>query len=369
MKNKRGVLAALCVVVLVMAGTWYAVVAPEGTRKVSADFAAADGIHPGNRVHVLGVPVGVVESLQPRGATIRVTMAISSDVDIPREANAYIMNPAVISDRFVELGPSYTGGPALPDGGVIPAERSHAPVRWDKLMASVDELLAAVAPAGGDGDIGALLHDSAQSIGGRGPEIRNAVRTISGATDVIADDPRQTAALIDNLDALTRVLAENKSTIDSVSGSVARLGDAYERDQDSVRGTVQRLSSVLGQVDTLVNQRGEQLTSSLHNVGGTAAKLSDQQQDLATTLDRLPLVFNNFDRAITPDERLRIRLDVSTNLSQFPATAQLCEKLPIPLCHGAGITNPIPLPPRLDPLLTAGPGPAEPSGGAPGGGR
>ena len=53
--------------------------------------------------------------------------------------------------------------PRLADGGVIPAARAHAPIRWDELMSSLDTVLTALGPDGLDeqGDLGALLHRAA----------------------------------------------------------------------------------------------------------------------------------------------------------------------------------------------------------------
>ncbi|GAA3166078.1 hypothetical protein GCM10020255_051760 [Rhodococcus baikonurensis] len=50
-----------------------------------------------------------------------------NSVDLPADASAYVLNPSVISDRHIELGPAYTGGETLKDGDQIPIERSHSP--------------------------------------------------------------------------------------------------------------------------------------------------------------------------------------------------------------------------------------------------
>lgn len=356
MKRGARIGALLCAALLVAASGWY-LLAPGQKRTVSADFPAADGIFPGNKVHVLGVPVGLVESLTPRGATVRVTMQIDPQVKIPRDARAHIMNPAVISDRFVELGPAYTGGPELPDGGLIPANRSHAPVRWDQLMSSMDTIMRAIGPAADSGDLGHLLHRSADAVDGRGPQLREAVQQVASASDVVGQNPQQTGQLIDDLDLLVRTLGENKAKVQSLTGSVSTISAEHERDRGEITATAGRLSAVLGQVHELVNRHGGDLTRSLDNVSGTAQRLSGQQRQLAQTLDQLPLTFDNFDRAITPDQRLRIRLDLSTNLSEFPDTAKLCKQFPLPLCHGGGLTNPVPFPPDVGNPLLVGPKP------------
>lgn len=352
--------ALLCAALLVAAGGWYLFLRPDPKFTVSADFPAADGIFPGNKVQVLGVPVGLVRSLHPRGSAVRVTMDLDPSVKIPSEAGAHIMNPAVISDRFVEIGPAYTRGPALPDGGLIPESRSHAPVRWDQLMSSVDTILRAVGPSARGGDLGGLLHQSANALGGRGPQLREALQHVASASDVVGQNPQQTGQLIDNVDLLVRTLADNEEEVAALNGSVSRISGQYEQDRNRTTATVGRLSSALAGVHDLVDRHGADLTRTLANANRTAAELSGQQRDLAQIMDTLPLTFDNFSRAVTPDQRLRIRLDISTNLSEFPATAPACKRIPIPLCSGAGFTNPVPFPPHAGNPL-AGP--------VPGGGR
>lgn len=350
MRSMRIVVAVTCVVALVVVGGWYTVFRPKDTLTVSADFAATDGIYPGNEVQILGVPIGAVRSLEPRGPVVRVTMDVASDSRIPAQAQAFIMSPEVISDRFIELSPAHTGGPVLDDGDVIPAERAHAPVRWDQLMSSMDTILSALGPGGlnQSGDLGSVLHDAAGGLGGQGQKFREAVNTVARASDVVAGNKDDLALLIKNLDGLVRVLVEKKATLDSLRGTVSNANSRFGLDQVDLNTTIGRLSTVLTQVAGLVEQHGGELTGTLSNVAGTSSTLASHQADLAQILDTLPLTFGNFSNAIAPDERLRIRLNISTNLEQFPATAALCARIPVPLCSGPGLVNPIPFPPHLD---------------------
>lgn len=354
MSRLTRVIALGCAAALIIAGGWYVLLRPDPAHVVSADFATADGIYPGNKVHVLGVPVGFVERLNPRGPVVRVVMRIRPDITVPAAAHAYIMSPQLISDRFVELGPAYTGGPVLADGGVIPAERAHSPIRWDELMSSLDTVVAALGPDGlGKGDdLGALLHSAATSVDGTGPRLRTAINRLAGATDVLAGDREQLGELIGNLDVLVRALAEHRSTVDSLATGVRQASEDYNGERLHLDRTIGRLSRALTEADTLIREHGGELTGSVHDLAGTTAQVAAQREQLGEVLTNLPLVFGNFSRAVTEDERLRIRLNISSNLAQFPATAQLCERFPVPLCSGPGLVNPIPFPPNLDPLHT-----------------
>lgn len=339
-------IAGVVCLLAVVAGTgWYTVLRPQQTTSVSADFAFADGIFPGNRVAILGVPVGTVRSVQPQGTAVRVTMDLPPDTEVPGEAHAYIVSPAVISDRYVELGPAYTGGPKLADGAVIPMQRTHSPIKWDELTASLDTLLKALGPQGAaPGGIGELMRVGADSLGGQGPAIREAIGNLSQATEVLADGSGDIRAVLANVDRLLALLVERKSTIDSLATSTANLTADFNSHDQQIGDALTRLSSSLTQVNDLIRNHGDRLTGDVAQLAQLSRTLSEHQQQLAETLDVLPLGLDNLQRTITPDERMRLRLDVSTNLRQFDTTAALCEQLPLPLCDGPGIVNPIPIP-------------------------
>ncbi|MFF5989352.1 MCE family protein [Prauserella flavalba] len=348
----RIVSIALAVALAAAAG-WYTLLRPEPQLRISADFPSASGIFAGSRVAVLGVPVGTVEAVEPRGATVRVTMSLPSDTRIPRGAHAYIMSPAVISDRFVELSPAHTGGPTLPDGAVIPVRRTHAPVQWDQLTASLHELLTALGPTGAnaEGGVGALLSSAADALGGNGQALRDAVTDITQATDLLAGGTGDIGAVLDNVDRLVRLLTDHRSTVDTLTTTVSQAAGDFAEQQDAVTQSIDQLSRALGTFGRLLDEHGDQLTGDLSQLTDLSTNLVAHQQELAETIDTLPLALDNFSRAVTDDQRLRIRLDISTNLSQFPATARLCERIPIPLCSGAGLYNPVPFPPRVPDAL------------------
>jgi phospholipid/cholesterol/gamma-HCH transport system substrate-binding protein len=331
MKSRlAAVLSGVCVFALLAAGAWYTF-KPGAVLRVSADFTAADQVYPGNRVAILGVPVGTVESVTPLGSVVRVTMTLPGDTRIPDSAQAYIMSPQVVSDRFVELSPPYRTGGELRDGAVIPVERTHAPIKWDQLVGAMDTLATALGPNGAnkDGDLTALLHSAAVTAQGNGPALRDAVAKISQATGLLAGDT---------------------GDLGTVLGNVDRLGTDLSTERDGISRTIGDLSAVLSEVDKLVRAHGGALSEDLTNLANLTGMVAAHQQNLAETLDVLPLAMGNTARAVSPDERLRLRMDMSTNLSQFPASAALCQRLPVPLCSGPGLVNPIPLPPSGLPL-------------------
>jgi phospholipid/cholesterol/gamma-HCH transport system substrate-binding protein len=356
MRRAQRLVAAAGVAALVAVATWYTLLRPDPVLSLTAEFPHAEGIYAGNKVAILGVTVGTVRSVEPRGGIVRIGMDLPADTKVPADAHAYIMSPSVISDRFVELGPAYTGGATLDSGAVIPAERSHSPVKWDELSSTMDTLLTAFGPSGlnNGGDLGGSLSLAASMLGGQGPAIKEALTGISQASGLLAGNSGDLGVLLDNLNKLVNLLTEHKSTTDSLVALLTQAGRDFSAEQLDIAGTVTQLAEALRQLDTLIREHGTDLTGSVTNLANLTTMVSAHQQNLIDIMDVAPLAFQNLGRAVTEDERMRIRLNVSTALEQLPLTAELCKKFPVPLCSGPGLVNPIPLPPELlNPLLQA----------------
>ncbi len=65
---------------------------------------------------MVGVPVGTIDSIKPRASDVEVTMTVRDDVKLPADARAIVIAPNLVSARFVQFTPAYTGGPVLADG-------------------------------------------------------------------------------------------------------------------------------------------------------------------------------------------------------------------------------------------------------------
>ena len=117
--TRRARAAVISAIMVLFLGTaaWYVFDRTDQATTFSADFGYVNGIYRGSKVTVLGVPVGQVTAVEPRGTTVRVSMAVPAGVRLPADVQAYIMSPALISDRSVDLGPAYRGdGPTRPPG-------------------------------------------------------------------------------------------------------------------------------------------------------------------------------------------------------------------------------------------------------------
>lgn len=344
----RRVVAAFIVAALVAAGL-FLVMRPASSISVRADFAQADGMFVGSNVAILGVEIGKVERLEPMGDHIRVTMSLPAYTKIPANAEAWVMSPNVVSDQYIELTPAYRSGKTLPDGGVIPLDRTHSPIKWDKLVKSVNELLVTFGPEGAnaDGSLGKLLGNAAKLVDGNGKKVRQAILNLSQASGVVNGEMPEISSLLKNLDALVQVLADNKSTVDSLTSSVDSVAGEFAEQEGNIATAIESLSRVMEEVGTLVNKHGDSMTTSVKRLADVSVELAKHQNELIEIMDTFPLGAENIARAVTDDGKLRVRLDFTTNGEQFEGLRELCENITLWLCGGPGLTNPIHLPPDL----------------------
>ncbi|WP_163570258.1 MlaD family protein [Fodinicola feengrottensis] len=131
-------IGAVIAALIVVLGGGYVLLRPDPTLTVAADFAHADGVFAGSKVAILGVPIGRVTSVEPRGSVVRVYMSLPRDTQIPANAQAWVTTPSVIADHTVEFTPAYTSGTMLSPGALIPATRTHSPIKWTELVQSLD---------------------------------------------------------------------------------------------------------------------------------------------------------------------------------------------------------------------------------------
>src|SRR3546814_17382230 len=87
-----------------------------------------------------------------------------------------MLQSSLVTDRYIELGPAYTGGPQLASGAHIEATHTRSPANMDQVVASIDDLVNALnSTTHGGKDDGHLLSVPARPMAGHGPRTRDAM--------------------------------------------------------------------------------------------------------------------------------------------------------------------------------------------------
>ena len=145
MLRGRAIARVVAVATLVGAVIVVAVILTGGAAyTVTAHFQSASQLVKGDRVEVAGVPVGTVKDINlTDDGQAAVKLAIDDAEYAPlRAGTTMVIRQASLSgvaSRYVELHlPPGSGGPTIPDGGVVGSERTTSTVDLDQIFNTFD---------------------------------------------------------------------------------------------------------------------------------------------------------------------------------------------------------------------------------------
>jgi phospholipid/cholesterol/gamma-HCH transport system substrate-binding protein len=320
-------IAASVVLALVALGVWVLRPGPR-TITITAEFSEAPGLFVGNHVEVLGIPVGRVTSVRASPSGVSVRMAVTTGQPIPAGAQAILMAPDVVNDRFVQLSPAYRRGPKLRDGAVIPTARTGIPVSVDQVFDTLDQLAKALGPHGANahGALSTLIARLAKALGGNGSNLHQAVVEASQALAGVSSNPKQLTTLLDNLGRLTQAAAKNTDSYDSFALDLSSVSSSLASDNGDIARALSDLQALFANLTTFVRDNQSSLHGSVANLATFATRLAKEQKSLAVAFDVGPLALQNLDAAVDPaapgGTALRGRYDPTG--AGAPLVSQVC---------------------------------------------
>jgi phospholipid/cholesterol/gamma-HCH transport system substrate-binding protein len=303
-----GVVAAL-----VVSGIAFALTSGgESTMTISARFATAPGLFVGNQVKILGMPVGHVTSVTPGPTYVTVEMEIPSSTKIPSDAQAFIMAPNIVNDRFVQLNPPYTGGPVMPDHGSIPESRTAVPVSVDEVIDSLNQFALALGPSGANqhGALSALLHAAAVAFGSNGSALHSTLLDLGQLFGSLSSQGPDLTDLFDNLGNLSKVASQYTGTYESFAKDLAAVSSILSSDGSDLGSALGNLQQFLGQLASFIHNNASTFGSSVHSLNVFAGAVAKEQVQMEQAWGILPVALENLNNAIDPKTgALRARLD------------------------------------------------------------
>jgi virulence factor Mce-like protein len=308
------------------------------TMTISARFTESVGLFPGNRVDVLGVPIGRVTDVKPQGTSVLVRMNVPSDFKIPAGAQALIIPPSVITDRYVELTPAWTSGPTLTSGTEIPLARTRTPVEFDRIVRSLDTLSNSL--NGDQATVAAIrdaLHVGATNLKGNGSAIHQSIQGLSAALGTLAENSENISGLIHSLDGLTAAFAQNDATVRQFSKNVTAATQLLSDNGKNLNDTVSALATALGEVSSFVKSNQAAFGTAVGDLSNVLSVINAHKGALTEALDVLPLTFQNLAQAINPaDHRMRANASAAANILNPVVAQQFCDSFGPFLCANAG---------------------------------
>lgn len=277
----------IVVLVAVLVGGIYVLTsAGANGRKIVAYFTSAVGLYPGDQVRILGVPVGEIDAIEPRPADVKITMTVSKDVKVPRDAQAIIMSPNLVAARFIQLTPAYTGGAVLPDGASIDLARTAVPVEWDEVKESLTQLSVTLSPAAGElqGPLGTAINQAADTLDGNGDSFHNALRELAQVAGRLGDSRNDIFSTVKNLQVLVDALSQSNEQIVQFAGHVASVSQVLADSSRNLDHTLGTLNQALSDIRGFLHENNSTLIETVNQLGDLTQTLSDQSDNLEQVL-------------------------------------------------------------------------------------
>jgi phospholipid/cholesterol/gamma-HCH transport system substrate-binding protein len=286
------------------------------TMHVSAVFPKTVSLYVGSDVRIMGVSVGKIEKVTPEATGVRVDMTYPQDVKIPVTADAVIISPSIVGDRFVQFTPTYTSGATLPDNATLDITRTAVPLELDDVYQGIDDLTVALGPTGANknGALSDLLDSTAKNWGGQGAQFHQTIEDIAKLTGTLDDNKDQFFGTARELEGFIGSLAANDKTVRAFNQSLSQVSGLLSGERSELSASLHNLAIALDQVSTFVKDNKEALGRNIKGLDKVVKILVKQRGALDEVLRVGPDALSNLALTYNPQAGT---LDTRSNLDNI----------------------------------------------------
>lgn len=303
------------VMVVLLAAAAVTMFSSDERKLVTASFPRTVSLYEGSEVRILGVPVGEVETVEPQGETVKVVMNYDADVDVPQDAQAVIISPSVVGDRFVQLTPAHEGdGPTLEDGAVLDIDRTSTPLELDEIYQSLDDLTVALGPDGAnsDGALTELLQSTASNFEGQGEQFNQTISDLGKLTGTLDNNKEELFGTAAELERFVSTLANNDKVVRDFNQAMSSVSDLLAGERQELAASMKNLGTALTEVKTFVVDNKALLSKNIKGLNRISQTLVKRRAELDEILHVAPLALNNLALTYNPQSGT---LDTAANIN------------------------------------------------------
>ncbi len=297
-------IVTLVVLLVVIGGVFNVAASPQETKAVTAHFSRAVSVYDGTDVRILGVTVGRVTDVIPEGESIRVEMEYDASYDVPAGAEAVIVTPTLVADRFVQLTPAYTEGEVMADGAVIALPVTGVPVELDRIYGSLQSLTAALGTTaeGKDGHLDNLLSAAAEALAGEGARGNEMIRELSAAAETFGDGAEPLFEAVTQLAEFTETLAGSDRLVRAFMKDLAGVSETLAAESDELQKAVAAVARAVGTVKSFVSENRDALVDDVNKLSEVMGVIANQSDSLDQALRAAPTALGNLVVSLDDDD-------------------------------------------------------------------
>ena len=259
-----------------------------------ADFVRAVQVFPGVKVRVLGVDVGHVISVQNVAGAVRVTFDIDGATKLPANVDGAVVPMSLLGERYIQLFPAYTDGPALGAGATIPLSRTTVPAEPDELLRSLQDYLGALDPQ----TVTRFVENADAILQGTGADLNGLIEHGASVLATLSSKRDDLAQLVVELNKLTVALSTRQEALGRLIRSYDAVAGVLTQNRQALEGTVTGLNEAATQLASLLVAHRAPLQSDIEALTRTGRTLDRNAGALADTSGQAQRLFRAASRAV-----------------------------------------------------------------------
>jgi phospholipid/cholesterol/gamma-HCH transport system substrate-binding protein len=266
------------------------------TSTYTAVFTDASGLAEGDDVRVRGVKVGRVASLEVLDdALAAVELEIESERRIPAAVTATIKYRNIIGQRYVALGETDAGGPALDPGATIPVERTKPALDLTALFNGFQPLFRALSPD----DVNRLSFEIIQVFQGEGGTIESLLASTASLTSTIADRDAAIGDVIDNLNVVIGTVSERSPELIDLIGELQQLVSGLAAQREPIGEAISAIGDLTDTTAGLLGEARPALRDDIAALGDLSGNLAAESPEVDRVLRGLAPKLETLSRTVS----------------------------------------------------------------------
>ena len=301
-----GVVAAI-----VVAAVAFFVFGGTSDKKITARFTSAVGVYTGTPVRILGVNVGTVDAVRPKGDYVEVVMSYDGKYKLPRNVSAVEVANSLVSDRYIQLTPAWNtkqaAHTALASGATIGVNRTGGPAELDDIYAALDKLSVALGPQGANkggkqsGALSELIRVSAENLKGNGTALGNSITNLAQAAQTLSGHRGDLFGTVKNLQKFTKTLQASDGQVRKFNQLLAQVAGDLASERTDLGAAIKELGLALDDVSAFVKSNAKKFHIDIVGLEKLTNLLVREKASLNETLALAPYALANVVHSYQPD--------------------------------------------------------------------
>ncbi|MDT5097749.1 MAG: phospholipid/cholesterol/gamma-HCH transport system substrate-binding protein [Mycobacterium sp.] len=286
---------------------------------VVAYFPQTLALYPGDKVQIMGVKVGTIDSIDPAGDKMKVTFNYANKYKVPANATASVLNPSLVASRTIQLSPPYTGGPEMQDNAVIPIDRTQVPVEYDELRDSINRILTDLGPTKEQpkGPFGDVIESFSNGLAGKGDQINKTLSGLSEAVTTLNEGRGDFFSVIKSLALFVNALYKSDQQFVALNNDLAQFTNSFTNTDQELATALRDLNTLLTTTRKFIGENGEVLAHDVDNLAEVTNAILQPEplNGLETGLHVFPNLASNLVNISSPNSGGIVGLPAVTNFA------------------------------------------------------